>query len=327
MSPLLRWTKFNLVGLLGMAVQLAALALFNRLLRGHYLLASAAALELTLLHNFVWHLRYTWRDRRGSIAWPRQLVKFHLSNGLVSLAGNLALMHLLVHEAHVPVLVANALAIACCSLANFVLSHRWAFATSTPRKPASSPAQLALTFLLFSAAAQAAAQQAAAPLPPDAPAPQTATAATAAKSFNDVWPAYAGLFCAAGASTSPAASKPAVGCGAGFTFFHLPLFVEFGVMGPQANRSYVSGYLSLDASLALARTSAHYFPLAIVGYSRLFETGHAFDYGLALVLPRARGHESDFSRVRLELRDYWTFANPNQHNVVLRFGWVSPVTD
>jgi putative flippase GtrA len=32
------------------------------------LYATAAAIELTLLHNFVWHLHYTWRDRRDGSA-------------------------------------------------------------------------------------------------------------------------------------------------------------------------------------------------------------------------------------------------------------------
>ncbi len=128
MNPLLRWCRFNFVGILGMAVQLAALALFNRLLRGHYLVATAGALELTLLHNFLWHWHYTWRDRRDQASWPRPLLRFHLLNGVVSLLGNLVLMHALVHGRHMPVLLANIVAIACCSLVNFALSHRWAFA-------------------------------------------------------------------------------------------------------------------------------------------------------------------------------------------------------
>jgi putative flippase GtrA len=127
-SVVIRWCRFNAVGAMGMAVQLGALALLNRLTAGHYLFATAAALELTLLHNFVWHLHYTWRDRRDRTALLSQLVKFHLSNGLVSLAGNLALMPLLVEGARIPVVVSNAIAILCCSLLNFCLGHNWAFA-------------------------------------------------------------------------------------------------------------------------------------------------------------------------------------------------------
>jgi len=128
MNILVRWWKFNLVGAMGMLVQLVALTLFNRFALGHYICASAAALELALLHNFVWHMHYTWRYRRGDASLLDQLLQFHLSNGLVSLVGNLALMRILVHQAHVPVVAANGIAILCCSIFNFCLGNNWAFA-------------------------------------------------------------------------------------------------------------------------------------------------------------------------------------------------------
>jgi hypothetical protein len=136
----------------------------------------------------------------------------------------------------------------------------------------------------------------------------------------------AGVFCGAGASTSPTATKPTVGCGAGMSLLPLPVFFEVGVMGPQANRSYLSGYISIDGRVPLAPTSTKYLPMAIFGYSRLFETGHALDYGLALALPRFKDPDSTKS-LRIELRDYWTFASPAQHNVMLRIGWMSQVSD
>jgi putative flippase GtrA len=122
-----RWCKFNLVGAMGMVVQLAALALLNRWAAGHYLYASAMAVELAVLHNSVWHLRFTWRDRRDDSALLSRLMRFHLSNGLVSLLGNLALMRILVHGARLPLLGANFIAILCCSIVNFCLGDNWAF--------------------------------------------------------------------------------------------------------------------------------------------------------------------------------------------------------
>jgi len=127
MKVLLRWCRFNLVGAAGTVVQLTALAAFNRLAPSHYLLASVAAIEVTLLHNFVFHLHYTWRDRCTSAAIPGQLIRFHLSNGLVSIGGNLLLMPLLVERAGLPLLPSNGIAIVCCSLINFLLANRWAF--------------------------------------------------------------------------------------------------------------------------------------------------------------------------------------------------------
>jgi putative flippase GtrA len=131
MSTFIRWGKFNLVGAIGMAVQLTSLALFNRLTPGHYLCSTAAAIELTLVHNFVWHQHFTWPDRRAHAALLAQLFRFHVSNGLISMIGNLALMRILVQQARIPVLPSNCIAILCCSVINFMLGNTWAFRETT----------------------------------------------------------------------------------------------------------------------------------------------------------------------------------------------------
>ena len=114
-----------------MLVQLTTLALLNHYAHGHYMVATAAALELTLVHNFIWHLNFTWRDRRSGGTLRTQFVQFHLANGLVSLVGNLALMRLLVGVVHLPVVLSNAMAILCCSIVNFVFGNRLIFAEET----------------------------------------------------------------------------------------------------------------------------------------------------------------------------------------------------
>jgi putative flippase GtrA len=128
LNTFIRWWRFSLVGAIGMVVQLGALGLINRWTGGHYLFASAAAIELAVLHNFVWHVRYTWRDRRDGCTVLSRLLRFHLSNGLASMVGNLVLMRVLVHELRSPVLAANGIAILCCSVLNFCLGDLWAFA-------------------------------------------------------------------------------------------------------------------------------------------------------------------------------------------------------
>lgn len=127
MNHFVRWWKFNLVGAVGMVLQLVVLGLFTRLMPEHLLLATAGAVECTLLHNFVWHVHYTWRDRQDGSGRMGQLLRFHLSNGMVSLGGNLLLMRLLVQEAHFPMLVSNGIAILSCSIVNFYLGDHWAF--------------------------------------------------------------------------------------------------------------------------------------------------------------------------------------------------------
>jgi putative flippase GtrA len=125
-----RFGRYTLIGAAGTALQLGVLALLDRCAPGHYLWASAAALETALLHNFAWHSCYTWRDRRDARLRMKRLIRFHLTTGAVSLAGNLVFMRLFVASAHIPVLAANFLAILCCSFANFCAANHWAFAAT-----------------------------------------------------------------------------------------------------------------------------------------------------------------------------------------------------
>lgn len=124
----LRWLKFNFVGAIGFAVQLASFKLL--LLAGvGYLPATALAVEIAVLHNFVWHERFTWKDRPGG---GRErllrLLRFHLGNGAFSILANLALMWLLVARLHMThLLLANAIAVAICSVVNFAIGEWFVF--------------------------------------------------------------------------------------------------------------------------------------------------------------------------------------------------------
>ena len=126
---LLRWLKFNAVGLLGVLIQLGTLTALVSGLGIVYLAATAMAVETAVLHNFVWHEYFTWRDRTcgAKHGFLRRLLSFHVSNGVVSLVGNLLLMRLLVEWAHLAYVVANGVAILVCSMANFLLAERVVF--------------------------------------------------------------------------------------------------------------------------------------------------------------------------------------------------------
>lgn len=163
-SVLGRWCKFNLVGGIGIAVQFVALVLLKSVLHFNYLAATALAVEIAVLQNFVWHERFTWGDRtkagrtqpvrnkpdrtnlvrmspvRTKLSQLKPLheisgrerslsrfLRFNLSNGVISIVGNLVLMRLLVGHGHLNYLFANAIAIALCSLANFLVSETWVF--------------------------------------------------------------------------------------------------------------------------------------------------------------------------------------------------------
>jgi putative flippase GtrA len=122
-----RWMRFSAVGAVGIIVQTVALALLLRVGGLHYLMATALAVELSVLHNFAWHQRWTWADRPRSRAVALMLVRFNLTSGALSICGNLILMWLLVAGTGMRAQLANLVTIAICSLINFALSDRFVF--------------------------------------------------------------------------------------------------------------------------------------------------------------------------------------------------------
>ena len=129
MNTILRFGKFNLVGLLGAALQLAVFSLLVK--NSHWPEAPAVllAVEAAVLHNFLWHERFTWRDREAMNIRQRavRLWRFHAGNGLLSLTGNAALTYVFVEWLGVPAIVSAAAAIALCAPANFLLADRWVY--------------------------------------------------------------------------------------------------------------------------------------------------------------------------------------------------------
>ena len=121
-----RWLKFNAVGIAGAVVQLAALTLFTRLLKIQYVLATALAVEVAVLHNFVWHEVWTWRGMPRHGRWMR-LARFHLANGLVSIASNALFTWLFKRYLGLPLIPANIAAIGVTAILNFILASVWVF--------------------------------------------------------------------------------------------------------------------------------------------------------------------------------------------------------
>jgi len=131
-----RWAAFNAIGVAGMAVQLGILAALVHLFQVHYAVATALAVEAAILHNFVWHQRWTWRDRpvlrrRDGMS---RLARFHVLNGSVSLIGNVVLTTMFTRGLGWDPVVSNLIAIAACSLVNFTASDSLVFALASPEK-------------------------------------------------------------------------------------------------------------------------------------------------------------------------------------------------
>ena len=122
-----RAARFAWVGAAGFVVQVVTLhALAAAGLP--YPFATALAVEAAILHNFLWHERWTWADRPSEGRLGR-LIRFNGSTALISIGGNVALMALFVGQLQLPLLAANLLAVLTLSAVNFLSADRLVFTT------------------------------------------------------------------------------------------------------------------------------------------------------------------------------------------------------
>jgi putative flippase GtrA len=68
-----------------------------------------------------------------------RFLRFNLTTGLISIGGNLGMMRVLVGRVHMNYLAANGIAIAVCSLVNFLISDGWVFGENKTLLPRICP--------------------------------------------------------------------------------------------------------------------------------------------------------------------------------------------
>lgn len=144
-----RVPTFMAVGAIGFVLQLGSLALLTMAVDWPYEPATAIAVQLAVVHNFLWHSRWTWRDRTipmlaaatsGTPA-PRsgrrrfsrhgviaRFVRYQVTTGATSMAGNVLCTVMFVERLGMPVLAANVAAVLVMSAVNFLVADRWVFA-------------------------------------------------------------------------------------------------------------------------------------------------------------------------------------------------------
>ena len=122
-----RWGVFNLVGVAGFVLQIAAIAALTRAAGWTPFMATAVALEGTALVNFVSHSRWTWGDRPETSlgGWLRRYGRYQAAK-TVSLAASLVMTTALSHGG-LPVELANTLAVLVCAVPNFLVAERMVF--------------------------------------------------------------------------------------------------------------------------------------------------------------------------------------------------------
>jgi putative flippase GtrA len=122
----MRWLKFNTVGMGGATVQLCVLWLLQHFTSIAYIPAVILAVEVAILHNFVWHEAWTWRGKPIRDRWWR-LLRFHVGNGFFSILSNVVLTYVYKEIVGLPLVAANFAAIVTAALLNFWIAQAWVF--------------------------------------------------------------------------------------------------------------------------------------------------------------------------------------------------------
>ncbi len=121
--------RFNLVGVMGFALQTATLWLLVRWAGVSAVVAITLAVMAAVSHNFVWHEHFTWPDLPRQQRLKRWL-SFHVATGAISVLTNLGVTILVMTATALPVVPANVIAVALASVANFWINDRLIFRTA-----------------------------------------------------------------------------------------------------------------------------------------------------------------------------------------------------
>jgi dolichol-phosphate mannosyltransferase len=124
-----RGTKFLLVAWLGMFVNTGYLYLFKGVLGIRIIPASLMAIEIAIIHNFIWFRHWAWKDRQQKYHQPffKQLFKYNIATGLVDLFSNVTILWVLSTFFHVHYLLANICGMIAGPFIKFWLNDKFIF--------------------------------------------------------------------------------------------------------------------------------------------------------------------------------------------------------
>lgn len=127
---LIRFLRFNAIGSVNIFFKLALLAALREWGGLNYLVATAIAVEISILHGFAWHQVWTWSERdldRGAMDVVTRALRYNLATGVLAVIVNVGVVRLLVTSLRMNYLVAGALATPCAGLLCFLISDAFIF--------------------------------------------------------------------------------------------------------------------------------------------------------------------------------------------------------
>jgi len=127
LSTLFRGGKFMVVAWMGLGVNTACLYLFKGVLGIKLIPASVLAIEVAIIHNFIWFRSWTWKDRLDKPPFFRQLAAYNLATGAVDFAANVSVLWLLSTFFGIHYLLANILGMIAPPFVKFWLNEKLIF--------------------------------------------------------------------------------------------------------------------------------------------------------------------------------------------------------
>jgi dolichol-phosphate mannosyltransferase len=119
-----RFSKFLVVGAAGVLVNSVLLVLFYQVAHVPLVVASALAVEASIIHNYIWNDRWTFARTSWS---SRRLVKFN-AVGLAGLVIATAILWMLVTHLGIAYVLANLVGIGTATIWNFAINSYWTWA-------------------------------------------------------------------------------------------------------------------------------------------------------------------------------------------------------
>lgn len=142
-----RFTRFGLVGLSGVAVNMVLLYLLVDAAHVQHLLAATLATEAAIVSNFACNDRWTFHDALGDRSWLARLWRYN-AVALGGLGISLLVIAMLTDSVGLHYLLANLAAIAAATMWNYVVnaSVTWRLPSAAPQsvQPVTRDAELSL---------------------------------------------------------------------------------------------------------------------------------------------------------------------------------------
>ncbi len=124
-----RFLRFAAAGAGGFLLQIAVVGALANVPGVHYLVATAIGVEAAILMNFLWHDRWTWRDRPATSPHDRlkRLARFHALTAATSIGGSLLITAVLVEKLALAPAIANVGSVIMLSVINFAGANALVF--------------------------------------------------------------------------------------------------------------------------------------------------------------------------------------------------------